>query len=156
MPVTGLDLLTPFLTGVVSLDSAMLGKHVIKDVFLEINGYPVEYAHGISVNITADNIDATRFGATYKENVRGCLNLEMKTSVFAGDLGLDGLLWSSMSTKTPIRVEIRPFNNDKISTQNPSWSADFVILTYTPFDGSIGEAATVDIGLGLNGGVTLS
>ncbi len=147
MPLTNILLLTPFLTGTnVSAGSPGVrtpGKKVLKDIRISISGRDVSaYANKATVHVESQSVDVTCIGDKENVYIAGLMTITFDIKLFSGDWILDKILWDAKESGGTVPLVIKPDSKSTIS-----WGADCVVLSYSPFGGSVGAASMIDLTL---------
>jgi hypothetical protein len=124
-----------------------MAKLVLTDAFVLINGVNLS-DHGNHVEITSekDEVDVTGFGATSKVIALGLGDGNMGFT-FIQDFAagsVDATLQPIHSGGTSVTVEVRPTSGARSAT-NPAYTMTGVLPSYSPLNGDIGDASTIDV-----------
>lgn len=118
----------------------------LTDAYILINGVLLsDHANQVSVDMAKDEVDFTAFGAVNKVSGKGLGSGNMAMKFFQ-DFALgsvDATLFPLWGSNTPITIEVRATSAAR-STTNPAYTMSGLLFTYSPLNGSIGEASTID------------
>lgn len=113
------------------------------DARLEVNSVVMStLGTSLSMNISADELETTAFGATYRTRIGGLKDWSLSPE-FNSDFGAsatDALLFPLLGTV--VTAKVRP-TSSAISATNPEYSGSVLISQYNPFGNSVGELAKV-------------
>jgi hypothetical protein len=128
--------------GYVAIDGTDMSAYV-KSASLEINADPVEFT-----NMASSGAREFKIGLK-----AGTLNVEMNED-FANTATLpDQKLWGIFNTGTNVTFELRP-TSAAVGTTNPKYTGSVVPVNYSPFTGSVGDAAVTSISWPTSGAVS--
>lgn len=112
---------------------------------LEVNAVVLSaYCRGITLNVSADELDDTAFGDTYRSRIGG-----LKDYSFSPEFNQDFAASATDVTLFPllgtvVAVKVRP-TTAAISATNPEYQGSALISQYNPFGNSVGDLATVSV-----------
>ncbi len=125
-----------------------MSKIVLKDVVIEVDGVELsDHASRITINTSKDVVDTTSFQSDFRSNLLGLGDASIDTSFFQDfDAGsVDATLWPLHEAGTVFDVLIKPATG-AISPTNPAYRmAEAVLPDYTPLNGGVGDASTIDV-----------
>jgi Flp pilus assembly protein TadG len=126
----------------VALDGTDMSAYV-KSASLELNADPVEFTNMASSG-------AREFKIGLKS---GTLNVELNND-FANTATLpDQKIWGIFNTGANVTAAVRA-TSSAISNTNPEYQVTVVPVNYSPFTGSVGDAAVTSISWPTSGGCT--
>jgi hypothetical protein len=100
--------------------------------------------NSVTLDITADEIETTAFGSTYRTRIgglkSGSVSLDFMQDFAAGSV--DALLFPLMGST--VAVKISPLST-AVSATNPEYRFDCLVTQYQPYAGSIGDLATLSV-----------
>jgi hypothetical protein len=105
------------------------------------------------LGIESDDVETTTFGSTWRTRVAG-LKTGSVTLQFNQDFAaaaVDATVYPLLNTIGT--VVITP-TSSAVSSTNPSYTANVLINSYTPFSSSVGDLATVSVTWPTSGTVT--
>lgn len=112
---------------------------------LEVNAVVLStYCRGVTLNVTADELDDTAFGDTYRSRIGGLKDWSVAPE-FNQDFGAsatDVTLFPLLGTV--VTVKVRP-TSAIISPTNPEYSGSVLISQHNPFGNSVGDLATMSV-----------
>ncbi|WP_020525833.1 hypothetical protein [Catelliglobosispora koreensis] len=115
------------------------------DARLEVNSVVLSsFCRAVTVNVSADELDDTAFGDTYRSRIGGLKDWSVQpefNSDFAAS-AVDATLWPLLGTTTTVKV--RP-TSSAIGATNPEYSGSVLVSQYNPFGNSVGDLATVSV-----------
>lgn len=117
------------------------------DVRLEVNGVNLsDHVQSVTVETTRDDVDITAFGAVNKVSAPGLGDATITVTFYADEAAgsVNATLWPLASTTTPFTVKARK-TSAAISTTNPEYQLTALMYGFTPIDGSVGDAFTMDV-----------
>lgn len=97
----------------------------------------------LGLDISADELEDTAFGDTYRSRVGGALKDTQWSVDFNQDHAsgqVDATLWAAFNTV--VTVYANPVTSSSSAT-NPRYSQSVLISKYSPFGNGVGELATV-------------
>lgn len=120
---------------------------VYRNAFLSLNGTDVSaYLQSLETPISAEDLDDTAMGDTFRSHAAG-LTVWSITGNFHQDFAdnaLDEILYTLFVAKAAFACIWRP-DTGSVSTSNPQYSGQGVLLEYTPLTGSVGEQLIIPI-----------
>lgn len=124
-----------------------MGKYVLKDAYIAINGTVVSnYASSCELEDTADEIDFTGFSANgYKELGQGLKDATITVTFFSdfASAGINNIIQPLYASGGTFGVEIRP-TSAAVSATNPKATMTARIYSYSGISGGVGDASTFD------------
>lgn len=99
-----------------------------------------DHVREITINMSADDLDATGMGAVSKAHAVGLRDDKIEVT-FMQDYAtgkVDATLSALVGSSTPFNVVAKP-SNAATSTQNPSYTLSALLFDYTPIDATVGE-----------------
>lgn len=99
----------------------------------------------LGLDISADELEDTAFGDTYRSRVGSALKDTQWSVDFNQDHAsgqVDATLWAAFNTV--VTVAAKPVNTTVAAT-NPQYSQSVLISKYSPFGNGVGELATVSV-----------
>ena len=100
--------------------------------------------NSVTLDITADEIETTAFGQTYRTRIGGLRDASVSLD-FHQDFGagsVDALLFPLMGST--VAVAIAP-TSGTVSATNPEYRFTALVTQYQPFAGSVGDLASLSI-----------
>jgi hypothetical protein len=98
----------------------------------------------VTLDITADEIETTAFGSTYRTRIGGLkdgsVSLDFHQDFGAGSV--DSLLFPLMGST--VAVKIAP-TSGTVSATNPEYRFTALVTQYQPFAGAVGDLATLSV-----------
>jgi len=98
----------------------------------------------VTLDITADEIETTSFGANYRTRIGGLkdgsVSLDFHQDFGAGSV--DALLFPLMGST--VAVAIAP-TSGTVSATNPEYRFTALVTQYQPFAGAVGDLATLSV-----------
>ena len=108
--------------------------------------------NSVTLDITADEIETTAFGQTYRTRIGGLrdasVSLDFMQDFAAGSV--DALLFPLMGST--VAIKIAP-TSGTVTATNPEYRFDALVTQYQPFAGSIGDIASLSISWPVTGEV---
>lgn len=118
-----------------------MAKFVATDFKITLNGTDLTSAcHAVTLDVTANEVETTTFGTTYKTVVGGILSGSAKLDFYQdfGAAGVDSVIWPLLNTVGTLVVT--PTSGSVTST-NPKYTASVLISNYQPLAANIGDLA---------------
>lgn len=120
---------------------------VISNPVVTINAVDLsDHISSVTISTEREEVDVTAFGATSKTTLAGLGDATMEMEAFqdfaAGEV--DATLWPLSSTTTPFTVSVK-HTSAATSATNPLYSMSALLFSYSPMDGSMGEASTTTL-----------
>jgi hypothetical protein len=135
-----------------------MGKFVLKNASVVINGVDLSnHCSKVTIATTFDDVDMTSFGDTYKEHAQGMGDATMTFTFFqdfaAGSL--DATLWPLSQSGSTFLISVKP-TSAAVSSTNPRYDMNGILLSYNPIDGGVGDASSTDVSIpnGAQSGLT--
>ena len=98
----------------------------------------------VTLDITADEIETTAFGSTYRTRIGGLkdgsVSLDFHQDFGAGSV--DALLFPLMGST--VAVKIAP-TSGTVTATNPEYRFTALVTQYQPFAGAVGDLATLSV-----------
>lgn len=122
-----------------------MGSFAFIDARVEINSVDMSaFAKSVTLNVSADELDDTAFGDTYRSRIGGLkdwtVDIEWNQDFANG--AVDATIWPLFGTVTSIKI--RP-TSSAISATNPEYSGSVLVNAYSPADGSVGDLASTSV-----------
>jgi hypothetical protein len=98
----------------------------------------------VTLDISADEIETTAFGSTYRTRIGGLLDASVSFD-FHQDFGagsVDALLFPLMGST--VAVAIAP-TSGTVTAQNPEYRFTALCTQYQPYAGSVGDLSTLSV-----------
>ena len=100
--------------------------------------------NSVTLDITADSIETTAFGSTYRTSIgglkSGTVSLDFMQDFAAGSV--DALLFPLMGST--VAVKIAP-TSGTVSATNPEYRFDCLVTQYQPYASSTGDLSTLSV-----------
>jgi hypothetical protein len=107
----------------------------------------------VTLDISREQLETTSFGNTARSYIAGLedasVTLSFHQDFAAGSV--DSYVNSNLGGT--VAVVIKP-TSDAVSSTNPSYSFDALVVQSTPFSSNVGDLATQDLTFPVSGGVT--
>jgi hypothetical protein len=107
----------------------------------------------VTLDITADEVETTAFGSTYRSRIGGLKDASVSLD-FHQDFGagaVDALLFPLLGST--VAVKIAP-TSGTVTTTNPEYRFTALCTQYQPFAGAVGDLATLSVTWPVSGEVT--
>ncbi|HSE46461.1 MAG TPA: hypothetical protein VLA89_14135 [Gemmatimonadales bacterium] len=125
-----------------------MAKLVLRDCYIEVNGVDFSaHVSSVTINLSKDEIDTTNFGGDGRERAHGLKDDSFEVT-FQQDFdagSVDDVLYPLWDEETQFDVVVRPRGSSPVSSSNPSYSAECILLEYTPLAGDVGDLSTTDV-----------
>ena len=124
-----------------------MAKFVLKSATVTVNAVDLTaHISSVTIETTADEVDVTAFGSTYREILQGMGDATITLDFFQDFAAskVDATLWPLASAGTTFPVTVKP-TSASVSSTNPRYDMTGVILTYNPIDGAVGDASTTSV-----------
>jgi hypothetical protein len=124
-----------------------MAKFVLTDASVTVNGVNLsDHVQSVTVETTRDDVDVTAMGATNKAYLGGLGDANINVTFFSdfAASSVHATLYPLSTTSTPFPVIVKP-TSAAVSTTNPSFWMSCLMFGYTPIDGSVGDATTMDV-----------
>jgi hypothetical protein len=98
----------------------------------------------VTLDITADEVETTAFGSTYRTRIGGLKDASVSLD-FHQDFGagsVDSLLFPLMGST--VAVKIAP-TSGTVTATNPEYRFTALVTQYQPFAGAVGDLATLSV-----------
>jgi hypothetical protein len=118
-----------------------MAKFVATDFKISLNGTDLSQSiHSATLDISANEVESTTFGNTYKTVVGGIVSGSVKLDFYqdyaAG--AVDAVIWPLINTLAT--VTITP-TSATVSATNPKYTATVLVNAYQPVNANIGDLA---------------
>ena len=131
-----------------------MAKFAATDYSVTINAGTVSsFLQSVDLSLESDDLETTAFGQTSRSRIGG-LKTGTTTLNFFQDFsasGIDQLLFPLFNTIGT--VVIKP-SNATVTATNPSYSFEVLCNSYSPFQSSVGDVATLSVSWPVSGNVT--
>jgi hypothetical protein len=122
-----------------------MASFAFTDCRLEVNSVVLSaYGTSATLNVSADELDDTAFGDTYRSRIGGLkdwsVNLEFNSDFAAS--AVDVTLVPLLGTTTT--VKIRP-TSSAIGSTNPEYSGSVLVSQVNPMGNAVGDLAKVSV-----------
>jgi hypothetical protein len=107
----------------------------------------------VTLDITADEVETTAFGSTYRSRIGGLKDASVSLD-FHQDFGagsVDALLFPLLGST--VAVKIAP-TSGTVTATNPEYQFTALVTQYQPFAGAVGDLATLSVTWPVTGDVT--
>jgi hypothetical protein len=107
----------------------------------------------VTLDITADEVETTAFGSTYRSRIGGLKDASVSLD-FHQDFGagsVDALLFPLLGST--VAVKIAP-TTGTVTATNPEYQFTALVTQYQPFAGAVGDLATLSVTWPVSGDVT--
>lgn len=131
-----------------------MAKFVATDYKITINGtnFSTSLA-SVELPIEVEEQETTAFGSSWRTRIAGLksgsITLEFHQDFAAS--AIDATLYPLLGTNATVVVSP---TSTAVSSTNPSYSGEFLVTSYTPFNSTVGDLATVSITWPLTGALT--
>ncbi|MEH1059397.1 radical SAM protein [Micromonospora sp. CPCC 206171] len=127
------------------LGSLTMGSFAFTDATVTVNGVDLsDWITQVSISISADELDDTAMGDTYRSRISGLkdwsVTLEFNADFVAG--AVDATIWPLFGTVTTVTVKATSAAN---SATNPQYSGSVLVSQVNPIGNSVGDKATVSV-----------
>jgi hypothetical protein len=98
----------------------------------------------VTLDITADEVETTAFGSTYRTRIGGLKDASVSLD-FHQDFGagsVDAILFPLMGST--VAVKIAP-TSGTVTATNPEYRFTALVTQYQPFAGAVGDLATLSV-----------
>lgn len=127
---------------------------VLTDAVIIIDGNTIsDHANKVELPITAEALETTAFGATYKSRVGGLKDGMVNITLF-NDFSasqLDSIMWPLIGLVKTFAVRT---TSASTSSTNPAYTGSLLITGWTPLSGSVGQLVAVDMSYPTSGSVS--
>lgn len=124
-----------------------MSKLVLKDCFIEVDGVDFsDHVSSVEINLAKDEIDTTNFGGAGRERAHG-LKDDQFTINFQQDFdaaSVDATLYPLYDNEAEFVTRVRP-TSGAVSTTNPEYSGDCILLEYQPLAGDVGSLSETSV-----------
>jgi len=124
-----------------------MSEIVLKNAHVTLDGNDISaYVKGVTINYNAEMLDRTAMGDDTRNKIGGLKDFSATVECHAdyAAAALDSIMFPLVGTT--IAMVIRP-DAGAVSTSNPQYTKNMVVESYPPLGGSVGELASVSIGL---------
>jgi hypothetical protein len=124
-----------------------MAKHVLTNAYITIDGTNVsDHVSQVTIEDSAEEVDLTGFGEPYREYGTGLKDANITATIFQdyAASSIDQLLYPLYSSGGTHSVVVRPTSSAKSAT-NPEYSMVSKLYSYSPLNGGVGEANTIDV-----------
>jgi hypothetical protein len=124
-----------------------MAKFVLTNASVVVNSVDLsDHVKSLTVETTRDDVDVTAMGAVNKAYLGGLGDANIKVTFFSdfAAASVHATLYPLSTSNTPFNVVVKPVAGTTTST-NPSFYISATLFGYTPLDGSVGDANTMDV-----------
>src|SRR4249920_883333 len=110
------------------------------DVSFVVNGVDLsDHVREVTINMSADDLDATGMGALSKAHAVGLRDDRMEVTMMQDYAAakVDATLNPLVGSNTPFTIVVKP-TSAAVSGTNPSYTMSSLLFDYTPIDASVG------------------
>lgn len=123
-----------------------MAKKILNNAYVEVDGVDLsDHGNHIEINSEKEVVDVTGFGAASKEKLLGLGDGTISATFFqdfaAGSV--DDTLWPIHSAGSTVAIVVRS-DAGPISADNPEYRMTGVLPTYSPLNGDVGQASTIE------------
>lgn len=131
-----------------------MAKFVLTDASVTINSVDLsDHVASVTLDITADEIEETAFGQTFKSRLGGLkdgsLSIDFHQDFAASEV--DATLWPLLGTVTTF--ELKP-TSGAVSSTNPKYSGSVLVNQHQPVANGVGELASFSVSFPTSGTIT--
>lgn len=131
-----------------------MAKFVATDYKISVNGTNFSTnLNSVELSIESDDVETTAFGSDFRSRIGG-LKTGSITLSFMQDFGaasVDATLFPLLNTVATVVVVP---TSGSVSATNPSYTATCLVNQYSPFNGSVGDIATLSVTWPTSGTIT--
>lgn len=125
----------------------MAKKLILKDCYIVVNGTNFsDHTSAVTVNLSKDDVETTNFSGGGRERQAGLkddsFEITFQQDFAAGEV--DAVLYPLYDDETEFVVEVRP-TSAAVSATNPKYTADCILLEYSPLDGKVGDLSETKV-----------
>jgi hypothetical protein len=127
--------------------------------YLSIGGYDIsDHVQSASLNINYDSVEITAMNDTAHKYAKGLAAHTLTATLYLDQIAIAaGAVRAILdSLKGTTAAFIMAPAGSTFSTTNPKYTGSVFVNGYTPVNGSIGEAATVDISFDVTTDITIA
>lgn len=131
-----------------------MAKFVATDFKITLNGTDLSQSiHAATLDVSANEVESTTFGNTYKTVVGGIISGSVKLDFYQdyGASSIDSTIFPLINTIAT--VTITP-TSATVSATNPKYTATVLINAYQPVNANIGDLAGFSVTWPTSGTVT--
>ncbi len=124
-----------------------MSKVVLRNASITINAINLsDHASSVTINMESDDVDLTSFGSLMKEHALGLGDGSIDVDFFQdfAAASVDATLYPIYIAKVPVPVVVKP-DGAAVSATNPSYTMQGLLMSYTPLDGSVGDASAMSV-----------
>lgn len=133
-----------------------MAKFVVTDPVIVLAGGTVSTSvASCTINVEADDIDATAFGGGgWRSRIsglkQGSMDIEFHQDMASG--AIDSVVWPLLGGTAAVTV--RPGGTAAVGTSNPEYRFTVNVNQWNPIDSAVGDLATVSVSWPITGAVT--
>jgi hypothetical protein len=123
-----------------------VAKTILTDALVLIIGVNLsDHGSHVEVNSEKDTVDVTSFGASSKTYLLGLGDGTMSFTFFQDFVAgsIDATLQPIHAAGSSVSIEVRPTSGARSPT-NPAYVMTGVLPSYSPLNGDVGDASTID------------
>jgi hypothetical protein len=113
------------------------------------------YVASVSLNLSAAEVATTAFGtANAVTRIQGLRDHSVTLSMHQDYPTIEKLFYDVFSNGTAVPLTIKPNGTATAGSTQPSYSMSVISTGYAPINGAVGDLATFDITLPVDGAIT--
>jgi hypothetical protein len=123
-----------------------MAKLILTDASITVDSVDLsDHANQVVITSEKDLQDVTGFGSAMKENLLGLGDGTIAITLFQdyASGSVDDTLWSIHDDGEAVTIVVKP-TSSAVGATNPSYTMTGVLASYTPLNGSVGEASTIE------------
>lgn len=136
----------------------MANAFVLRDCKVAIDGVDLsDHVREVTVAMSAADVDVTAMGAGGMQHLAGIRDDSFTLTVYSDFAAakVHATISPKFVAAGTVAVEVVP-SGSTIGTANPRFSGYCPVLTYSPVAGAVGDAATTEISLPVNGTIAVT
>lgn len=127
---------------------------VLLDCVISINGNAIsDHGNKVELPITAEALETTTFGQTYKTRVGGLKDAQLNVSLLNdfSTSNLDSIMFPLIGTVVPFIVKT---TSAATATSNPAYTGNIFIAQWAPLTGGVGALDALDMSFPTSGTIS--
>lgn len=119
----------------------------LTDAYVSINSVVLsDHVDSVEIQMEHEDLDITAMGATSRAHVAGLRDDRITINFFQDHAAseVDATLNGLLGLNAGFPIEIRP-SSAAVSATNPKYTGTFIMLSYTPISGTVGEVSQTEV-----------
>ena len=113
-----------------------------------------QYVTSITLSSSAAEVATTSMGSSAVTRIQGLIDNSITMELQQDYPTIEKLFFDAFTAGTAVPMTVKPNGTAAASSSNPQYAFSVLPVGYTPIHGAVGDLATFDITMPIDGGVT--